>query len=146
MTCWGRVGHGALETGRGRRGGEKEDVALLVRCGYSTMDRWARDEWDTYNKQKAKKRKSKSKRKRSNKDEGEDGEDAKMGEDNRMFGADGPRLIYGRMSDAKGLHPCDCNSVSGRHFSSMCKSLPFRMASPSRHWDVAVSGTSVFLR
>ena len=123
-------------------GGEdsNNNVALLVQCDCPTVDKWARDGMETYNKQlNAKKKKRGKKRKKSGsennnssssademksgEDDDEDDDDSIMillGNNNNDDNAKtvlkrGPHLICGeRKKDSKNatlLHPCDYNPV-----------------------------------
>ena len=124
-------------------GGEdsNNNVALLVQCDCPTVDKWARDGMETYNKQlNAKKKKRGKKRKKSgsseNNNNSSSADEMKSGEDDDedddsimiLLGNNnnnddaaktvlkrGPHLICGeRKKDSKNatlLHPCDYNPV-----------------------------------
>ena len=112
------------------------NVALLVQCDCPTVNKWAKDEMETYNSQiNAKKKKRGKKRKKngsennnSSADEmksGDDDDDSIMillgnnkNNDEKTALNRAPRLIFGERkkdstsTDATLLHPCDYNPVS----------------------------------
>ena len=125
---------------------DSNNVALLVQCDCPTVDKWARDGMETYNKQlNAKKKKRGKKRKKSgseNNNNSSSADEMKSGEDDDEDDDDsimillgnnnnddnaaktvlkrGPHLICGeRKKDSKNatlLHPCDYNPVCEYYF------------------------------
>lgn len=101
---------------------DEDETALVVQCGCPTVDKWAMDELEAYNKQKnAKKKKGgKGKKKKNNDTSGKDGEEVIIVDDENLLPAEnssngkkvGHHLICGeRKCDAKYSCPCDYNPV-----------------------------------